>query len=110
MPLPAIIVTGASGFVGRHVLEQLRDDHRIFGIARRSQRRAGVEEHPNITWLEADIAERAQLEAVFRTIGESGGADYVIHLAAYYDFTGVDHPEYMRTNVTGVWNPLEGLA
>ena len=113
MPLPAIIVTGASGFVGRHVLEQLRDDHRIFGIARRSQRRAGVEEHPNITWLEADIAERAQLEAVFRTIGESGGADYVIHLAAYYDFTGVDHPEYMRTNVTGLRNVLDlsaGLA
>jgi nucleoside-diphosphate-sugar epimerase len=107
MSSPSVIVTGASGFVGRHVIEHLRDDYRIFGIARRSQRRAGVEEHPNVVWLEADIAERAQLDAVFRTIAESGGADYIIHLAAYYDFTGLDHPEYMRTNVTGLRNVLD---
>ena len=107
MSLPAIVVTGASGFVGRHVLEQLRDDYRLFGIARRSQRRAGIDEHPNITWLEADISERGQLEPVFRAIAQAGGAEYVIHLAAYYDFTGLDHPEYMRTNVTGLRNVLD---
>jgi nucleoside-diphosphate-sugar epimerase len=107
VPPPSIIVTGASGFVGRHVVEQLRGDYRIFCVARRSQRRAGVEEHPNVMWLEADIAERAQIEAVFRTIAEAGGADYVIHLAAYYDFTGLEHPEYARTNVTGLRNVLD---
>jgi nucleoside-diphosphate-sugar epimerase len=107
MGLPRLIVTGASGFVGRHVIEQLRDDYRIFGIARRSQRRAGVEDHPNVSWHEADIAERPQLEAVFRTIIEAGGADYVVHLAAYYDFTGLEHPEYMRTNVTGLRHLLD---
>jgi nucleoside-diphosphate-sugar epimerase len=107
MSLPSVIVTGASGFVGRHVVEQLREEYRIFGIARRSQRRAGVAEHRNVSWHEADIAERGQLEAVFRTIAEAGGADYVIHLAAYYDFTGLDHPEYMRTNVTGLRNVLD---
>lgn len=107
MPLPSVIVTGASGFVGRHVVEQLRDDHRIFCIARRSQRRAGIPEHANVSWHEADIGERGQLEAVIRTIAEAGGADYVIHLAAYYDFTGLDHPEYMRTNVTGLRNLLD---
>ena len=32
---------------------------------------------------------------------------YVIHLAAYYDFTGLEHPEYMRTNVTGLRNVLD---
>ena len=113
MSLPAIVVTGASGFVGRHVVEHLRDDFRIFGIARRSQRRAGVAEHPNVTWLEADIAERSQIEAVFATIAERGGAESVIHLAAYYDFTGLEHPEYARTNVTGLRNVLDlctGLA
>lgn len=107
MPPPSIVVTGASGFVGRHVIEQLREDYRIFGVARRSQRRAGIAEHPNVSWHEADIAERAQLEAVFRTIAEAGGADYVVHLAAYYDFTGLPHPEYMRTNVSGLRNVLD---
>jgi nucleoside-diphosphate-sugar epimerase len=107
MPQPRVIVTGASGFVGRHVVEHLRDDFRIVGIARRSQRKAGVAEHPNVTWFEADIAERSQVEAVFRAITDGGGADYVIHLAGYYDFTGLDHPEYTRTNVTGLRNLLD---
>jgi nucleoside-diphosphate-sugar epimerase len=31
----------------------------------------------------------------------------VVHLAAYYDFTGEDHPEYWRTNVDGLRNVLE---
>jgi nucleoside-diphosphate-sugar epimerase len=110
MALPRVIVTGASGFVGRHLLEQLKGDHRIVGIARRSQRRAGVPEDPNITWLEADIGERPQVEAAFRTIAETGGADYVVHLAAYYDFTGLDHPEYTRTNVHGLRNVLDLCA
>src|SRR5579872_5090958 len=107
MSLPRVVVTGASGFVGRHLVDHLKDDYRIAGIARRSQRRAGLAEDPNVTWLEADIAERAQLDAVFRTIRESGGADYVIHLAAYYDFTGAEHPEYARTNVDGLRNVLD---
>jgi nucleoside-diphosphate-sugar epimerase len=104
--LPRIIVTGASGFVGRHLVEDLRNDHRVFAIARRSQHRAGVEPHPNVEWMEADIRERPQLEAVFRQIREAGGAPAVIHLAAYYDFTGGDHPEYQRTNVDGLRNVL----
>ncbi|HVZ22952.1 MAG TPA: NAD-dependent epimerase/dehydratase family protein, partial [Vicinamibacterales bacterium] len=63
--LPRLVVTGASGFVGRHLLDALKEDFRIFGIARRAQHRAGVTDHPNITWLEADVAERPQLESVF---------------------------------------------
>jgi nucleoside-diphosphate-sugar epimerase len=107
MPQPRVIVTGASGFVGRYLVDHLKDDYRIVGIARRSQRRAGLAEDPNVTWLEADIGERAQLEAVFRTIADTGGADFVIHLAAYYDFTGAEHPEYTRTNVDGLRNVLD---
>jgi nucleoside-diphosphate-sugar epimerase len=38
MPLPRVLVTGASGFVGRHLVEHLKDDYRIVCIARRSQR------------------------------------------------------------------------
>ena len=110
MPLPRVIVTGASGFVGRHLLADLKDDHRIFAIARRSQHRAGVPDHPNITWWEADIGDRRQIEAAFRAIREAGGADSVVHLAAHYDFTGHDHPEYWRTNVDGLRHVLDLCA
>jgi nucleoside-diphosphate-sugar epimerase len=107
MALPRLVVTGSSGFVGRHLLDVIKEDFRIFGIARRSQARARAPEHPNITWFQIDIGDRPRLEAAFRVIRESGGADYVIHLAAHYDFTGEEHQEYWRTNVDGLRNVLD---
>jgi nucleoside-diphosphate-sugar epimerase len=38
MDQPRLIVTGSSGFVGRHLIEALRDRARIHAIARRSLR------------------------------------------------------------------------
>lgn len=107
MPLPGLIITGASGFVGRHFVPAIRDDYQIYAIARRSQRRSGIAPHPNVTWFQADIGERKQLEPVFRAIAEGGGASTVIHLAAHYDFTGDEDTEYWRTNVIGLRNVLE---
>lgn len=102
----ALIVTGASGFLGRHLLDALKEEHRIFGIARRSQHVSGAPVHPNISWFQVDIANRPGLEEAYRSILGSGGARTVIHLAAHYDFTGEEHPEYWRTNVEGLRNVL----
>lgn len=107
MALPQIIVTGSSGFVGRHLLEALSEHYRIFGIARRTQARSHAPEHPNFVWFESDVGERPQIEAVFDTIREMGGAETVIHLAAHYDFTGEEDPEYWRTNVVGLRHVLD---
>jgi len=107
MELPRLIITGASGFIGRHLLEYFKNDFKIVGLGRRSQLRCGAPIHKNITWFQVDIADRAQLAAAFRYVRESGGADYVIHLAAHYDFTGENHPEYWRTNVEGMRNVLD---
>lgn len=107
MALPRIIMTGASGFVGRHLLEILKDDFEIFGLARRSQARCGAPFHANIKWRQVDIAEKHQLETIFAKIGAGGPVDVVIHLAAHYDFTGEDDPEYIRTNVEGTRNILD---
>jgi len=104
---PGVIVTGASGFVGRHLLGVLAQRQRIFGIARRSQHRSGAPEHPNITWFQADIGDRRQLEPVFDEIRRLGGAETVVHLAAHYDFTGDEVPEYQRTNVDGLRHVLD---
>jgi nucleoside-diphosphate-sugar epimerase len=110
MSLPRLIVTGASGFVGRHLVQALRDDYRVFGVARRSQARSGIPAHPNVTWLQADVGERPQIGPVFRQIADLGGADTIVHLAAHYDFTGVEDPEYWRTNVVGLRNVLESAV
>jgi nucleoside-diphosphate-sugar epimerase len=107
MTLPCIVVTGASGFVGRHLLNALKEDHRIVGVARRSQARSGAPVHPNITWHQADIGDRAGIEPIFEGIRRDGGAEILIHLAAHYDFTGEEHAEYERTNVQGLRHVLE---
>lgn len=107
MALPRILITGASGFIGRHLLEALKEEYEIIGLARRSQIRCGAPFHPNISWQQVDIGDPFTLESVFAEIKASGGADIVIHLAAHYDFTGEDHPEYYRSNVDGLRNVLE---
>jgi nucleoside-diphosphate-sugar epimerase len=107
MTLPRLILTGASGFVGRHLLEAICDDWKVYGIARRSQARCGAPVHPNLTWFQVDIGDREALAEVFGKIRAAGGADVVVHLAAHYDFTGEEHPEYFRTNVDGLRNTLD---
>ncbi len=107
MPRPALIVTGASGFVGRHLLEELKDEYRIFAIARRSQRECGAPVHPNIAWMQVDIGDLDGLARTFREIASAGGARVLLHLAAYYDYAGEHRPEYRRTNVEGTKNVLE---
>lgn len=105
--LPAVIITGASGFLGRHLVAALRDRYRIFGLGRRSHRSVGIPDHHHLSWFQADIAEREALEPVFRSLRQVPGPKVLIHLAAYYDFTGEKSPEYERTNVHGLRNVLE---
>lgn len=102
----SIVLTGASGFIGRYILQNLIEDYKIFAIARRSRKFASIPYHKNLHWIQCDIAKWDSLEEVKKYIQEQGGADYLIHLAAYYDFTYEDNPEYKRTNVIGTENIL----
>ncbi|HEC42940.1 MAG TPA: NAD(P)-dependent oxidoreductase [Bacteroides sp.] len=105
--LPGIIITGASGFIGRHFVEHNVNRYRMFCIARRSQRESGIPKHENIRWTQADIGDFSNLQDVVESINQYGGADFILHLAGYYDFTMVDHPQYEHTNVDGTRNVLK---
>jgi nucleoside-diphosphate-sugar epimerase len=104
---PTLLVTGASGFIGRHVVAALQQRYFIHALARRSAREARAPESEHIRWHQVDIGDPAALAKTFAAIADSGGADYVLHLAAYYDFSGDDTPEYERTNVEGLRNVLD---
>jgi nucleoside-diphosphate-sugar epimerase len=105
--LPGIVVTGASGFIGRHFVIAVHRKYRLFCIARRSQKEIGIPYHDNIHWFQVDITNRENLKNVFNYIKDHGGADYVLHLAGYYDFTYEEHPAYEKINVTGTRNVLD---
>lgn len=98
---PVLIVTGASGFVGRHFLASVCNDCTIYALARRSQYEAGVPPNKNIKWLLVDIANDDQLGRVIGFIQSESTVDFIFHFAGYYDFSYDDNPEYERTNVGG---------
>lgn len=104
---PVIVITGASGFVGRRLLEQWKEEAVIYAIARRSRKEADVPYHKNVHWVQCDIVNKETLGEVKEYIAGRGGVDYVIHLAAFYDFSNEENPEYERTNVEGTHNILE---
>ena len=110
--LPSIIVTGATGVVGRNFLGAAKGKFLIYGIARRSQSEAGIPCHPNIRWLQADIADFNTLKS--RILGNidkykqgKPSVDFILHLASYYDYNYSPHIEYERTNVNGTHHMLE---
>ena len=104
---PSIVVTGASGFIGRHFVIAVSEKFRLFCIARRSQKEIGIPHHDNIHWLQVDITNRKHLLNAFNYIKDHNGADYVLHLASYYDFTMKENPAYEQINITGTRNVLE---
>ncbi len=104
--LPRLVITGASGFIGRHFIIATCSCYQIFCIARRSQREVGIPRHENITWIQTDISEWEEVQQLIAYIRKSGGADYVLHLAGYYDFSNKDHPAYSKVNIQGTENVL----
>jgi nucleoside-diphosphate-sugar epimerase len=105
--LPGILVTGASGFIGRHFVIAVSDKFRLFCVARRSQKEVSVPFKDTIHWLQADISKWNNLLKVYEYINKHGGVDYVLHLAGYYDFTLKKNPVYEQVNVIATRHLLE---
>ncbi|HWD86053.1 MAG TPA: NAD-dependent epimerase/dehydratase family protein [Solirubrobacteraceae bacterium] len=95
-----ILVTGGSGFIGRHVVATLTDQgHQV--------RVVDLQPHvdPEVDLVQGDIADPAVIEAAF-----DGGFDGVVHLAAVTSvLRSIEQPELtFATNVEGTHRVLEG--
>jgi UDP-glucose 4-epimerase len=94
-----ILVTGGSGFIGRHVVADLR-------AAGARVRVVDLQPHPDpeVEIVLGDIADQEVLDAAFE-----GGCDRLVHLAAVTSvLRSVEHPELtFRTNVAATAALLE---
>jgi nucleoside-diphosphate-sugar epimerase len=94
-----ILITGASGFLGRNLVRLLCRRHQVVAMDRRARADAGEAGDPRVEWYQIDLSDAHALAEACGAIRAGGTVDVAVHLAAYYDFTGAEHPEYERTNV-----------
>jgi nucleoside-diphosphate-sugar epimerase len=94
-----IVITGASGFLGGLLVQLLRRRHKVVAFDRRPVAEAEMESHPNVEWYQVDLTDKESLNDNVSCIRAGGRVHVLIHLAAFYDFTGEENPEYQRTNV-----------
>ena len=102
-----ILVTGAAGFIGSHLVDKLlKDGHTVFGVDISHSRDNLIHAIASNRFFKAqvDIGNSSEIESVFcdRKI------DYVFHLAALGSVPrSFAHPEdYINTNVKGTLNVL----
>lgn len=97
-----VLVTGASGFLGGYMVEELvRKGYLVLGMVRKGSdtdllRKLGIELRIG------DLEDQASLETVTK------GVDAVIHLAAYYTLKG-SKERYERINVQGTQSLMEAM-
>ena len=95
------LVTGATGFVGAHVVKQLLvAGHAVNAVVRTPAKASGLADF-GVKLFPGDVADKASLRAPM------AGVDGVFHIAGWYKVGVRDKSEARPTNVDGTRNVLE---
>ena len=88
---PIVIITGSSGKIGTALARALRNSYKIVGF----------DQDKDACEIPCDITSNTSLAVSFRLFKEKYGNKIaaVIHLAAYFDFTGEESSLYQAVNV-----------
>lgn len=106
---PTIVITGASGLIGTRLVDVFHADFDVFALdikePESSQARAKAR------WLDCDLTDDAGVRETVSTVRErcNNRIASVIHLAAYYDFSGEPSPLYEKLTVEGTRRLLREL-
>ena len=101
---PIALITGATGNLGRSLGNALGRDYQIVGLDLNAQ-------DTEFPVFEADFTSDHSIELALLKFRDAFGSRIasVIHLVAYFDFTGEDKPLYQSVNVEGTRRLLNAL-
>ncbi len=104
MDKPIVLITGASGNVGIALCAGLRENFYVIGLDVKPC--DGADQ-----WFKCDLTKSDSIALNFQKIANEHGNKIasVVHLAAYFDFTGKAHPLYQKLNVQGTEYLLKNL-
>lgn len=93
---PIVLITGAAGAIGSSLAKVLEPDYRVVGLDLEGMKAP-------VDCIAIDLTNDDSVELALRKFSERYGETIasVVHLAAYLDFTGEDHPLYEKANVEG---------
>ncbi len=104
---PIVLITGAAGLIGERVRQHLGSEYQLlcFDVEVPEQT------SPNEEWYKVDLTETASIQSALSEIRATCGPriDSVLHLAAYYDFSGEPSPMYDKLTVNGTRDLLRAL-
>lgn len=104
---PFVAVTGSAGFIGSRLVDALLPDYRVVGL----DVRRPAQLPPGSDFVPCDLSDRVAAEVALAELERKTGGRLasVVHLAAWYDFTGADSPLYRDLTVGGTERLLRGL-
>jgi len=94
--MPTAFVTGATGFIGRHLIEVLREDGWTIVAGVRDKARAAKLLGDDVTLVKADLLSPASIERAMPDV-----ADCVFHVAADVSSWSKEADRQYQTNVEG---------
>ncbi|MBX3501672.1 MAG: NAD-dependent epimerase/dehydratase family protein [Alphaproteobacteria bacterium] len=103
---PVVLIMGAGGTLGSALAAALGRNYRVVGLDRHEGELAG-----GVPVIAADITSDEKLAAALKEVRRRFGGRIasVIHLAAYFDFSGEDNELYRTVNIEGTRRLLRAL-
>jgi nucleoside-diphosphate-sugar epimerase len=102
---PLVLITGSSGLIGSRLIEAVIGDFRVVGLDMKPPRDRLAD------FIECDLTRSNSVKSALEEVEARHGDRIasVIHLAAYYDFSGDPSPLYDKLTVEGTRRLLRQL-
>jgi nucleoside-diphosphate-sugar epimerase len=104
MEKPIVLITGAAGNIGTSLAAALEDAYTVVGLDREGSK-------ADFPLIDVDFTDDDSLTQALETFRRDHGSRIasVIHLVAFFDFSGEDDPLYEAVNVEGTRKLLRAL-